>query len=93
MYVDALRTLLGKLMTTVEDMWIERERLRELALEHQLATDPEVIALLEVAKRDPDRRQRARETFVETRRQFDNLGKEAAIETLLLELPPNDKLN
>jgi hypothetical protein len=93
MYVEALRALLGKIMTMAEDLWIERECFRDLILDHKLGTESEVASWAAAAKNDPARRKHAQETFAEPRRHFDEMGKEAAFETLLSEPPPNDKLN
>jgi hypothetical protein len=94
MHFEEVRTLLDKVIRQAEDLWIEREALKDLIAASNITLPDKIEEIYRQAKASPEYRERAKEVFAETWSGLEKVSKTAFIQAALEDgLPPNDEQN
>ena len=93
MDAQVAREFLRKYQDMIEDLWLEQQCYRNLLLDKAVMSEAELHNLAEAAKRDPENRKIAAETFASSRKALGEFGLEDAMQNLASKPPATDKQN
>lgn len=93
MYFEMLTSMVARLHSAMEDLWVDGTCCRNVILDNGLMTESELDAALKAAKNNPAIQEQVQEHFAESRKKIDELAKQTAYEFHLSEPPPTDKSN
>ncbi|HZW05374.1 MAG TPA: hypothetical protein VFF58_00570 [Candidatus Nitrosotalea sp.] len=88
------RKFLSDYQAMIEDLWLEQQCYRNLLLDRNVVAEDELQEMVERAKRDPENRRIAAETFAASRQALTEFGLADTIQKSLDSKPPaKDKQN
>ena len=94
MDAEAAREFFRKYQELIEDLWLEQQCYRNLLLDRNVVTEEELAEMIERAKRDPENRRIAAETFRTSWKALAEFGLTDTIAQNLAAKPPaKDKQN
>lgn len=71
---DDFKAVLKQLVTELEDIWIEAESFRQLAIRMQLATSETLDQIAQAARNDPKQREYAQKRFAQMHHALNQTG-------------------
>jgi len=93
MDAKAAQQLLSQFQKTLEDIWLEKQCCRNFILDRGLIAESDLDDMLEKAKRDPENRRIAAQTFAGSRKALAEFGSEDLLRRLASNPESKDKQN